>query len=55
MADHVGKSLVARGLLMGGLVVRGITERNLIAKGYTERSLSMISLVTATVTKRWKI
>jgi hypothetical protein len=55
MMDHTGKSLVERGLLMKDLVVIGITKRSLIGRGDTKRSPSMMSLVTATVTVKWKI
>ena len=55
MVDHADKGLVARSLIMRDLFMRGTTERNLIARGDTERSTSMMSLVTASVTRRWKI
>jgi hypothetical protein len=53
--DHAEKGLVARSLLMRDLIVRGTTERNLIVKGDAERSPNMMGLVTATMTRRWKI
>jgi hypothetical protein len=55
MVDHARKGLVVRGLLMRDLVVKDTIERKLIAKGGTESSPSTMSLVTASVIRRWKI
>jgi hypothetical protein len=52
MADHVRKSLIARGLLIKGFIVRSVKERDLIGQSDTERSPNMMSLDTATMMQK---